>query len=32
MNSSSSDARLRTWNESRKARADRIVIMHPGRD
>jgi hypothetical protein len=29
MSSSSSDARLRTLNESRETRADRIVIMHP---
>ena len=29
MSSSSSDARLRTRNESREARVDRIVIMHP---
>jgi hypothetical protein len=24
-----SGARLRKWNESKEARADRIVIMHP---
>ena len=29
MSSSSSDARLRTRNESRETRVDRIVIMHP---
>jgi hypothetical protein len=26
---SSSDARVRTQNESRETRVDRIVIMHP---
>jgi hypothetical protein len=29
MTSSSSDARLRTRNESRETRVDRIVIVHP---
>jgi hypothetical protein len=29
MSASSRDARLRTRNESRETRADRIVIMHP---
>ena len=29
MSSSSSDARLRTRNESSETRADRIVLMHP---
>jgi hypothetical protein len=29
MSSSSSDARLRTRNESRETRVDRIVIKHP---
>jgi hypothetical protein len=29
MSSSSSDARLRTRNESRETRVDRIVTMHP---
>ena len=29
MSSSSSDARLRMWNENRETRVDRIVIMRP---